>query len=131
MKERLSLAFEKLENAISRMREALADPELETKELLQDGAIQRFEFTFELFWKTAKKVLAEQGIVTSGPRETLIEAFGLGFVGHDKIWIEMMAQRNIMSHVYDGAQALALVKELPDFFKVIEKDFELMKSKAG
>lgn len=31
-------------------------------ELDRDGVIQRFEFTFELFWKTLKRIPGQEGL---------------------------------------------------------------------
>lgn len=45
-----------LNNAISRFEEVIKAPtNKENEEFMWDAAIQRFEFTIELFWKTLKK----------------------------------------------------------------------------
>ena len=41
-----------------RLAEAVAQPE---SELIRDATIQRFEFTFEVVWKTLKLYLERQG----------------------------------------------------------------------
>jgi len=38
---------------------------------MRDSAIQRFEFTFELFWKTLKAVGDEAGLTSYSPRDAL------------------------------------------------------------
>lgn len=43
-------SLENLENALKRLGEALSEPEINS--LTIDGTIQRFEFSFELFWKS-------------------------------------------------------------------------------
>lgn len=129
--KKLSDAFDNLKNALDRFNEALSDPDLAHKEIVQDGTIQRFEFTFELFWKTVKKVLKTEGVETTGPRDVLQNAFQMGFIDNEKIWVEMLGERNIMFHVYDGAQALRIVKLLPDFYKVMMDNFEKLKSKTS
>ena len=35
-----------------------------------DGTIHRFEFTFELFWKTSRRFLQQEGIDTASPKST-------------------------------------------------------------
>lgn len=58
-----------LENALSRLREALQEPHHNA--LIIDGTIQRFEFVLELYWKTLKRLLANEGIEANTPKETL------------------------------------------------------------
>lgn len=49
--------------------------------LLYDGAIQRFEFTYEIAWKLLKAYLEYQGIVSiSSPRAVFKEAFSVGLI---------------------------------------------------
>ena len=55
--ERLRLALAELSTALDRLDEALALP-LDTP-LLVDGTMQRFEFCFELAWKSLKLALSE------------------------------------------------------------------------
>lgn len=49
--------FENLGNALNRLQETLSLPELNQIDHFQDAAIQRFEFSFELYWKVLKKLL--------------------------------------------------------------------------
>ena len=44
--------------ALKKLKEAIALPE---SEIVRDGSIQRFEFTFELAWKLMKIILAFNG----------------------------------------------------------------------
>jgi len=48
--------IEKLTKAIERLEEVL---KLEKNAVVRDSAIQRFEFTFDLAWKTLKLYLEE------------------------------------------------------------------------
>jgi nucleotidyltransferase substrate binding protein (TIGR01987 family) len=41
------------------------------------GAIQAFEFSYELSWKTMKRILAYKGIDVRSPRDTFREAAAL------------------------------------------------------
>jgi nucleotidyltransferase substrate binding protein (TIGR01987 family) len=49
-------------------------------ELERDGAIQRFEYTYELVWKTLKKVLSFNGIEANSPRDVFREAARQGLI---------------------------------------------------
>ena len=44
-------------------------------DIVRDAAIQRFEFTFELVWKTLQLYLEHEGLESSGPRAVLKRAF--------------------------------------------------------
>ena len=79
---------ENFRRALNRLNEAL---EVEATELEIDGILHRFEFTFELAWKTMKDCLENQGMVgkIGSPREILKER------------MDMMLSRNELSHLYD------------------------------
>ena len=49
-------------------------------ELDRDGVIQRFEFCFELLWKTLKIFLEDRGIEAKSPKESLKAALGQGWI---------------------------------------------------
>jgi nucleotidyltransferase substrate binding protein (TIGR01987 family) len=56
----MSVNFEKFEQALSQLKSAVAQEP--ANDLERDGVIQRFEYTIELLWKVAKKVLEENGV---------------------------------------------------------------------
>ncbi len=92
-----------LEKALSRLKEALAEPI--DNEIVIDGTIQRFEFCIELFWKTLKRLLLFEGIETKTPRETLKQAYQIGWLNDETAWLEMLKDRNLTSHIYDEVMA--------------------------
>ena len=69
--------------------------------LEKEGLIQRFEYTFELSWKTMKDYLEGRGLAATYPREVIKEAFANGLVGNGEVWMEMLERRNLLSHTYD------------------------------
>ena len=84
----------------NKLNEALKE---EVTDLEIDGILHRFEFTFELAWKTMKDCLEDQGIVgkIGSPREIIKEAFAAGLIENGEIWMDMMISRNELSHLYD------------------------------
>ena len=87
------------ENALSRLNEALTKESF--NELEKDGVIQRFEFTFELAWKTLKDYLEDQGFAdVSSPKKVLSKAFQENLFTDDALWLKMLADRNSLSHLY-------------------------------
>ncbi len=71
-KTEVILATKKLRDASERLIEGVR----EAKNPLEiDGAIQRFELTFELLWKTLKIALEYYGIRCNNPRTCIKQAF--------------------------------------------------------
>lgn len=92
------LALERLKQAVSRLEDALGRVR---DDLDRDGAIQRFEFTVELLWKTLSIQLAYQGLTCQSPRNCIKLAFRHGLIEDDEILLDMIEDRNRSSHVYN------------------------------
>ena len=97
---RFSQKKEDFLNALDRSQEALQQ---EPTELVIDGTLHRFEFTFELAWKLIKSYLEYMGVAetTGSPRETIQNGFKQGIIENGEEWINMMLSRNSLSHIYD------------------------------
>jgi len=96
--EKVKYAIERLKTAFIRLREGAEKAE---DELDKDGVIQRFEFTFELLWKALKIYLEYNGIEVRTPRNSLKEAFRINLFDDEEIFLDMLADRNLTSHIYD------------------------------
>ncbi|MCS7244426.1 MAG: nucleotidyltransferase substrate binding protein [Candidatus Calescibacterium sp.] len=59
-KTELLVLLSKLKRAYYKLKEAV-NSDIKS-ELERDGVIQRFEFTFDIFWKTLKIILRYKGI---------------------------------------------------------------------
>lgn len=96
--------------ALRRLEEALKKDL--SDDIIIDGIIQRFEFTFEQAWKVMKLYLEDQGILDEAlaPRSTIRCAFKHKLISDGDIWIEMMLDRNRTSHMYDEETAVNIVK---------------------
>ena len=80
-------------------------------ELEQEGLVQRFEYTFELAWKTLQDLMIYKGYeFMSGPTGTLKMAFEDGMLANQDGWRKMAKSRNTLSHVYDENEAEAIVQ---------------------
>ena len=73
-----------LRRATARLEEAVNLPR--NTELVAEGTIQRFEFVFELLWKTVKRALEYEGRISKTPRDSLKEAYSLGWLDDETIW---------------------------------------------
>jgi len=87
-------------NALARLKEAL---ERKVDDVVIDGVLHRFEFTFELAWKTVKDYLEYLGMTEKigSPREIIQLGFKQGIISDGEAWISMMLSRNALSHLYD------------------------------
>ena len=110
MDKKLDERKEDFFKALNRLEEALKKDL--SDDVIVDGIIQRFEFTFEQSWKVMKLYLEDQGILDEAvsPRSTIRCAFKHKLISDGDIWIEMMLDRNRTSHMYDETTALNIVK---------------------
>lgn len=122
---KVNQSLENLGKAIQRLREALQ--ESSENSLIVDGTIQRFEFTFELFWKTLKRLLETEGIKTKTPRETLKQGYMIGWLHNEEAWLQMLRDRNETSHVYDEEKAREIYRNIKSYFPELENTFFSLK----
>lgn len=88
---------------------------MDKTDITRDAAIQRFEFTFELAWKTLKRVLKHKGIIANNPRDVIREAAQQGLIDHVESWFTFLENRNLTTHVYNEKVADKIYSSLPDF----------------
>ena len=95
--------FQNFENGFLLLREALENGPGSLNKLEQEGVIQRFEYTFELAWKSMKDYLEENGVLIAPvtPRQVVKDAFAAKLIEDGQIWIDMLNHRNLLSHTYD------------------------------
>lgn len=103
-----------LSNAVENLERALTVPR--EQELALEGTIHRFEIVIELMWKTLKRALEFEGLAPKTPRDSVREAFRIGWLHDETAWLDMLDHRNTTSHLY-LAQELA-EKNYNDIVKV-------------
>lgn len=105
----MSRAAEKtaqLQNAIARLKEAVAEYEQTHSLAVRDGTIQRFEFCAELAWKATQDYLEEQGYLdVHSPKAVMRKAYLEGLVTDEQGWLSLLDARNKTSHLYDDEVA--------------------------
>lgn len=105
--------FSNYSKALSQLSEGLAIEN--PSDLEKEGIIQRFEYTFDLAWKTLKDYLNLQGYTDiTGSRDTFREAFNLGLIENGSIWMEMIESRNLTSHTYNEETATEILNSIRD-----------------
>ncbi|MGL4943294.1 MAG: HI0074 family nucleotidyltransferase substrate-binding subunit [Thermoguttaceae bacterium] len=89
-------------SAVERLGESLVEYNATKSTTVRDGAIQRFEFSTELAWKTAREYLTDQGLERlNSPKAIMKQAFSYGLVDDSDNWIDILDDRNMTSHIYD------------------------------
>lgn len=122
-------ALNKLEKAVCRLREAIQTAH---DDLGRDGTIQRFEFTFELLWKSIKIILKSKGIDTKTPRDSFKEAFRLEWFSDEATFLDMMEDRNKTSHVYDEAASAQIFANIKNrYTEAIAEVLAVLKNKIS
>ena len=88
------------------------------------GTIQAFEYCFELAWKTMKRLLAERGVTTNSPRETLRAAAAEKFIFNLESWFDFLEKRNITVHTYNIEEAQKVIDICENFSIEVKKFFQ-------
>ena len=102
----------------------------------RDGLIQRFEFTFELAWKTLKTVFEAEGLLgLNSPKTVLREAYAAELINDDDTWLKMLNDRNTTAHIYSEDLAKEICQNIKEKYvyeltKLAEK-IELRLNKLG
>jgi len=101
------------------------DQDISTLEpIIKEGIIQRFEYTFELAWKTLKDKMIEDGLVIDkiSPKYVFKAAFQGKYIDTVDLWLDMANDRNLMSHTCDFSKFdSVLVKLKETYFPILDK----------
>lgn len=104
--------FENYKKALDRLKEGIKKYEY-SNDLLRDGLIQRFEFTFELAWETLKAIFEDEGLIgLNSPKTVLREAFSAGLIADEELWLSMLKDRNSTAHIYSEEIAKKICKDI-------------------
>ena len=97
--------FDNFNNAVKRLNEVNIVYKKDNDDTMyRDSLIKRFEFTFELAWKTLREFLFVQGysLAIASPKNVIAVAYREGFINNEGIWLDMLDSRNATVHDYDG-----------------------------
>jgi nucleotidyltransferase substrate binding protein (TIGR01987 family) len=126
--------FENFERAFRLLQGAFEKDPAEMSDLEKEGVVQRFEYTFELAWKTLKDYLVYSGVVFDQitPRSVVKQAFAAGIIADGQTWIDMLEQRNLMSHTYDNAIFEMVFRSISERYVVaIQQVFTWLKQRES
>ncbi len=126
--------FQNFSKAFTLLREVFEEFSIEELSPLEkEGAIQRFEYTYELSWKTLKDYLEYSGTNISEvtARNVFKEAFSAGIIKNQDVFVEMMLSRNLLAHVYDFEKFNeVLVKIKSSYLQALSELYEFFLERA-
>ncbi len=131
--------FQNFSKAFNLLRSALEGKKVEDlTQLEQEGVIQRFEYTWELAWKTIKDWLDYHGIKIEPPiaPRNVIKAAAPAFfeeAGIDgDIFIDMLEDRNKLSHMYDFEKFKIILDNIQNkYLEQLELAYEFLLKKVS
>jgi len=95
-------------------------------ELEKEGLIQRFEYTFELAWKTLQDLLEYKGYQDiTGPNPVLEQSLKDGYITNESQWRRMKKSRELTSHTYNSETADEIAGNIVNLYFKLLKDLEL------
>ena len=109
--EEIKSLFKQFEEAHRRLKEAINIKE--ESDIKRDAVIKRFEFTYELLWKTYKRIARLQKLDYFNPKACFQFAFKSGLIEDDELFLEIIDARNKTIHVYSEEEA----KKIYNFIK--------------
>jgi len=102
-------------------------------EIERDGAIQRFEYSFELSWKPLKTVLEYLGVEDGkSPRKAFQAGLIHGFIDNadQEIWLNMLEDRTQTKHIYHEEVAISFFTHLNEYYKLMFKLLEKLQNEV-
>ncbi|MDO6449130.1 HI0074 family nucleotidyltransferase substrate-binding subunit [Oceanobacillus profundus] len=128
--ERLYERLKSTEKALSTFYELVIITEPTTVE--RDAAIQRFEYSFEACWKTAKQYLYDvEGIDIGSPKGVIRSSREVGIFSEREtiLGLNMVDHRNLTVHTYNEELALEIFASLPQYYQLLRKWVERIRIK--
>ena len=122
--------FQNYEKAFIQLSDAVSQlDQLSTLE--KEGLVQRFEYTFELGWKTLKDFFESKNVEVKFTRDVIKESFKTELLDDGEIWLEMLEKRNLMSHTYDEVIFRSVLNDIESrYFDQLKKIYVLFKSQV-
>lgn len=111
-----TISIDPLKKAFSKLKQFSDNLNTEQEKA---GAIQAFEYSFELSWKTMKRFLHARGSDANSPREVFRLAALEGFIKDPELWFDFLVKRNMTVHTYHEAESERVVAILPSFVQEV------------
>ena len=96
------------------------------------AVIQSYEMDIELAWKTLKDYLNFLGFKVQAPREVIKQAFAIEIIEDGEVWLQMLEDRNLTSHIYDESKAQEVVDSIKqNYFFKLDYVYNFLKGKLN
>ena len=121
--EKLTIIAEDTKNALGTLKEIT---ETSYTVIVRDATIQRFEYSFEIFWKFLKEYLrVKEGIICNSPKSCFREAFNVKLLTEDETVtaLEMTDDRNLTAHTYHEEVAEEIYRKIKSYYTLMDKVF--------
>ena len=115
---KLASQLEDLQKSAQRLQEALQE---QKDDIVRDAVIKRFEFTFELTWKTLQTTLQEEGMDFVGVKTVFRNAAKIGLIHTPEVWFTYLEARNLTTHSYDLEVAEKVYTTAREFSASVEE----------
>ena len=92
--------------------------------LMEEGLIQRYEYTQELAWKVMKDYAEYQGFTDIvGSRDAIRQSLQMGLINNE-LWMDTLRDRNLTSHNYDDDTAQAIITKIINVYYPLFVEYE-------
>jgi len=133
-------ALKKLSEAIEYIKKDLSEKEIDIEfdhadtnkileEIIKEGLIQRFEYTYEMAWNVMRDYALFQGnSEIGGSRDAIRYAFSSNLISDGDMWMDMIKSRIKTSHTYNEETAneiyLKIINEYHSVFLMFQEVME-------
>ena len=118
--KKLEMSTKNFSRGLKKLEDFLKEPVKTERE--EAGIIQAFEFCFELSWKTLQKKAQNEGLAIGSPRRALEYGLQSGAIlpVEEAEWVQMLEDRNLTTHAYDGLVAKAIAGRVIGYAKLFK-----------
>lgn len=128
-------ALKKLTEAINYIKKDLEQRKAEEVlwEIIKEGLIQRFEYTYEMAWNVMKDYALYQGnSEIGGSRDAFRYAFTLNLISNGDMWMDMIKSRIKTAHTYNEETAQEIyTKILNEYYPAFLEFQKVMEGKRS
>lgn len=124
-------SFENVGNALTRLQEALEQSQGAPEgSLMIDGTIQRFEFCIEMIWKLLRRLILDaKQEVEPFPKPVMQKSYAAGWLKDEKLWLDMLDDRNKTSHTYKQKLAKEIYERIRTYYPEMQATFDMLKKR--
>ncbi len=106
--------------ALETLKQLLPEP---LTPIVRDAQIQRFKYTFEVTWQSARHLLTEQeGLDAASPAHSIRACHDLGLIDEatSRGYLQMVSDRNLTVHTYQEELAAEIAGRVKDHAILLE-----------